>query len=104
MSLIPSNTSSWVELTTPVFRPTNRRRYFEYLAYHDLMQKYFDEDPNFRWEQAPRPRLGEASYKQGYFDDITIEERLSRTAALDFVTTEHEPLFDAADVFFASTA
>jgi glycine amidinotransferase len=75
-----------------------RCRYFEYLAYHDLMQKYFDEDPNFRWEQAPRPRLSNASYKQGYFDDITIEERLNRTAALDFVTTEHEPLFDAADV------
>jgi glycine amidinotransferase len=75
-----------------------RCRFFEYLAYHDLMQKYFDEDPNFRWEQAPRPRLSDASYKQGYFDDITIEERLNRTAALDFVTTEHEPLFDAADV------
>ncbi len=75
-----------------------RCRYFEYLAYHDLMQRYFDEDPAFRWEQAPRPRLGEASYQQGYFDEITIEERLERTAALDFVTTEHEPLFDAADV------
>ncbi len=75
-----------------------RCRYFEYLAYHPLMQKYFDEDPDFKWEQAPRPRLSEDSYKAGYFDEITIEERLSRTAALDFVTTEHEPLFDAADV------
>ena len=75
-----------------------RCRYFEYLAYHPLMQKYFDEDPNFRWEQAPRPRLSDDSYQQGYFDEITIEERLSRTAALDFVTTEHEPLFDAADI------
>ncbi len=75
-----------------------RARYFEYLAYHDLMQRYFDEDPNFRWEQAPRPRLSDASYKQGYFDEITIEERLQRTANLDFVTNEHEPLFDAADI------
>ncbi|MXX17719.1 MAG: serine/threonine protein kinase [Gammaproteobacteria bacterium] len=75
-----------------------RCRYFEYLAYHDLMQRYFDEDSNFRWEQAPRPRLDDRSYKAGYFDDITIEERLERTAALDFVTTEAEPLFDAADV------
>jgi len=75
-----------------------RCRYFEYLAYHELMQRYFDEDPNFKWEQAPRPRLSDESYKAGYFDEITIDERLQRTAALDFVTNEHEPLFDAADV------
>ena len=75
-----------------------RCRYWEYLAYHPLMQRYFDEDPDFRWEQAPRPRLTDGSYQAGYFDEITIEERLARTAALDFVTTEHEPLFDAADI------
>ena len=75
-----------------------RCRYWEYLAYHDLMQRYFDEDPEFRWEQAPRPRLSADAYQEGYFDEITLEERLRRTAALDFVTTEHEPLFDAADV------
>ena len=75
-----------------------RCRYWEYLAYHPLMQRYFDEDPDFRWEQAPRPRLTDASYQTGYFDEITIEDRLARTAALDFVTTEHEPLFDAADI------
>ena len=62
------------------------------------MQRYFDEDPEFRWEQAPRPRLSDDSYQAGYFDEITIEDRLKRTAALDFVTTEHEPLFDAADI------
>ena len=75
-----------------------RCRYWEYLAYHDLMQRYFDEDPGFRWEHAPRPRLTPDAYQVGYFDEITLEERLRRTAALDFVTTEHEPLFDAADV------
>ncbi|MFT5114976.1 MAG: glycine amidinotransferase [Parasphingorhabdus sp.] len=75
-----------------------RCRYWEYLAYEPLMQRYFDEDPKFRWEQAPRPRLTDASYKSGYFNEITIEERLSRTAALDFVTTESEALFDAADI------
>lgn len=75
-----------------------RCRYFEYLAYHALMQQYFDADADFRWEQAPRPRLSDASYKTGYFAEITIEQRLQRTAALDFVTNEHEPLFDAADV------
>lgn len=75
-----------------------RCRYFEYLAYHGLMQQYFDADPDFRWEQAPRPRLADDSFKDGYFDEITIAERLKRTAALDFVTNEKEPLFDAADI------
>ncbi len=75
-----------------------RCRYWEYLAYQPLMQQYFDADPDFRWEQAPRPRLTDESYKAGYFDEITIEERLRRTEALDFVTTEHEALFDAADI------
>ena len=75
-----------------------RCRYWEYLAYEPLMQQYFDQDPGFRWEQAPRPRLTDASYKTGYFDEITVDERLARTAALDFVTNENEVLFDAADI------
>ncbi len=75
-----------------------RSRYWEYLAYEPLLAKYFEEDPQFRWEQAPRPRLSDESYRAGYFDDITIEERLQRTAALNFVTNEKEILFDAADI------
>ncbi len=75
-----------------------RSRYWEYLAYEPLMRRYFDEDPDFRWEQAPRPRLSDDSYKAGYFDEITVEERLERTANLDFVTNENEILFDAADI------
>ncbi len=75
-----------------------RCRYWEYLAYHPLMNQYFDEDPNFRWEQAPRPRLTDAAYQLGYFDGLTSEILEKRVQELDFVTTEHEPLFDAADV------
>ena len=75
-----------------------RCRYFEYLAYHPLMLKYFQEDPSFRWEQAPRPRLTDASYKLDYFTDITPEKLLQKARNLDFVTSEHEPLFDAADI------
>ncbi|MEF2652096.1 serine/threonine protein kinase, partial [Slackia piriformis] len=76
-----------------------RCRYFEYLAYWPLMKQYFDEDPEFKWTQAPRPRLTDASYKHNYYDEkITLEERLVRTANKDFVTTEVEPMWDAADV------
>ena len=68
-----------------------RCRYFEYLAYWPLMKQYFDEDPDFLWTQAPRPRLTDASYKHNYYDEkITLEERLVRTANKDFVTTEVE--------------
>ena len=75
-----------------------RCRFWEYLAYHHLMQQYFDEDPNFRWEQAPRPRLTDDSYQLDYFDGITKEGLVQKAKECDFVTTEHEPLFDAADV------
>lgn len=76
-----------------------RSRYFEYLAYWPLMKEYFDNDPEFLWTQAPRPRLTDKSYKHNYFDEeISLEERLVRTANLDFVTTEVEPMWDAADV------
>ena len=76
-----------------------RCRYFEYLAYWPLMKQYFDEDPEFLWTQAPRPRLTDASYKHNYYDEkITLEERLVRTANKDFVTTEVEPMWDAADL------
>ena len=76
-----------------------RCRYYEYLAYWPLMEEYFEQDPDFKWTQAPRPRLTDRSYKHNYFDEkITLEERLERTAAKDFVTTEVEPMWDAADV------
>ena len=76
-----------------------RSRWFEYLCYRPLLMSYFDEDPEMRWEAAPKPRLTDASYKQGYLSDsITMEERLKMVAERNFVTTEVEPLFDAADV------
>ena len=76
-----------------------RSRWFEFLCYRPLLQKYFAEDPNMRWEAAPKPRLTDTSYKPGYLNDsITIEERLKMVADRNFVTTEAEPLFDAADI------
>ena len=34
-----------------------RCRWFEYLNYRPLMQRYWEEDPHFRHEAAPKPRL-----------------------------------------------
>ena len=76
-----------------------RSRFFEYLCYSKNLRTYFDQDPDFRWIAAPRPELGDDSYDMHYYDGkITEEILLERTARLEMVTTEHEILFDAADV------
>ena len=78
-----------------------RSRWFEYLAYRPLLERYFQEDPDFRWEAAPKPRLTERTYKKDFwrtFNDLSEAEKLERTKARDWVLTEAEPCFDAADV------
>ena len=78
-----------------------RSRWFEYLVYRPLLEQYFKEDPGFRWEAAPKPRLTEHTYKKDYwtrFKTWSEEEKLERTQARDWVLTEAEPCFDAADV------
>ncbi|XP_033097232.1 glycine amidinotransferase, mitochondrial-like, partial [Anneissia japonica] len=61
-----------------------RCRFFEYRAYRRLMKEYFREGA--KWTTAPKP--------QGY---IESHERLELPARGQFVTTEFEPCFDAAD-------
>ncbi len=46
-----------------------RCRWFEYLNYRPLMQKYWGEDPNFRHESAPKPRLTDADYHPDYLSE-----------------------------------
>lgn len=76
-----------------------RSRWFEYLTYRPLIQHYFEADPDMRHEAAPKPRLTDASFRTGYLDhDVTIQQRLAWVSAKRFVTTETEPLFDAADI------
>lgn len=76
-----------------------RCRWFEYLAYRPLLSRWFDEDKGFDWQAAPKPRLTDDDYHPDYLDEhISIQQRLEWTAARHYVTTENEPLFDAADV------
>jgi glycine amidinotransferase len=57
------------------------------------------QDPNMRHESAPKPRLTDADYRKDYLSDkIGVQKRLEWTEQKYFVTTEEEPLFDAADV------
>ena len=81
-----------------------RSRWFEYLAYRPLLQRYFQEDPGFRWEAAPKPRLTDDSYVDGqefweYAESLPDAEQIERfTKNKQWNLTEEEPLFDAADV------
>jgi glycine amidinotransferase len=79
-----------------------RSRWFEYLCYRPLLQQYYREDPNFRWEAAPKPRLSDASYNHGFWEEFeakTEEEQIRDcTLKKTWAITEEEPLFDAADV------
>ena len=57
-----------------------RCRWFEYLNYRPLIQKYYNSDPNMRHESAPKPRLTDADYRKDYLSDkIGIQKRLEWT-------------------------
>lgn len=80
---------------------SQRSRWFEYLAYRPLLEKYYREDPNFRWEAAPKPRLTDASYHKDFWIDNESkpeEEKIQSTFNKVWGLTEVEPLFDAADI------
>lgn len=78
-----------------------RSRWYEYLSLRPVFERYLKEDPEFLWTSAPRPRLTDESYVDGYFHNFhnvwSDEERLRRLHDWEFQLTEKEPLFDAAD-------
>ena len=78
-----------------------RSRWHEYLCYRPLIEQYYREDPQMRWEAAPKPRLTDASYAENFweeFDALSLDEQIERAQRGDLVLTEAEPLFDAADI------
>ena len=80
---------------------SQRSRWYEYICFRPLLERYFKEDPNFRWEAAPKPRLTELTYKKDYWENWktkSAEEKEQAIQDRDWVLTEHEPCFDAADI------
>jgi glycine amidinotransferase len=78
-----------------------RSRWYEYLCYRPLLESYFREDPNFKWEAAPKPRLSDRSYKKDYWrkwEKMSDAEKEQAIYNRDWVLTEEEPCFDAADI------
>ncbi len=78
-----------------------RSRWYEYLCYRPLLEQYFREDPSFRFSAAPKPRLTERTYKKDFWkewESLSEKEQWERAEICDWIPTEVEPLFDAADV------
>lgn len=67
----------------------DRNRYFETWPYRELLAGYFRGGA--RWSAAPKPRLVDGQYHEGYQLPASVDD-------LEFITTELEPVFDAADV------
>lgn len=61
-----------------------KSRYFEYLGYRRLLKEYFRAGA--RWSAAPKPELAAALFDETY------------TRGDGWVTTNFEPVFDAADM------
>lgn len=80
---------------------SRRSRFFEYLCMRDLFEKWFREDPDFRWTAAPRPRLSDDSFVYNYYWDYdenwSEEVKKEKLLNWEFHLTEKEPLWDAAD-------
>lgn len=78
-----------------------RSRWYEYLCYRPLLEQYFRDDPKFRWEAAPKPRLSDRTYKKDYWrtwEKMSDEEKEQAIYSRNWVLTEEEPCFDAADI------
>ncbi|KAJ1433778.1 hypothetical protein B484DRAFT_447072, partial [Ochromonadaceae sp. CCMP2298] len=64
-----------------------RSRYFEYRPFRKLIKEYFHQGA--KWTAAPKPLMGDELYE----DEASFQEnKLNK-----FVTTEFEPVFDAAE-------
>ena len=78
--------------------PMSRRaRYFEYLAYRELVQQYWSSDPGVTWTVAPKPSMAATIYREDFWD-WPLEERHRRMHAFEFCVTQDEVVFDAADM------
>ncbi len=78
-----------------------RCRWYEYLCYRPLLEQYYKEDPNMRWESVPKPRLSDRTYKKDFWKKwkaLSEKAQLERARRSEWVATEVEPLFDAASV------
>lgn len=75
-----------------------RSRFFEYSAYRNIIHKCLDDDPYCKWTAAPKPMLKDNAYRANYPMDYQSEERISAIKRKEFITTENDIIFEAADI------
>jgi glycine amidinotransferase len=74
-----------------------RSRFFEYRPYRGVLNEYYKRDPCMLWTCAPKPLMADSLYRHDYPQDYGEEnKRLVREHV--YLTSEMEPVFDAADV------
>lgn len=78
-----------------------RSRFFEYRAYRELLNEYFERDPNFVWTAAPKPTMNDDLFRLDFPHEAFGEDADTCRAELAerrvYCHTEAEPIFDAAD-------
>ena len=72
-----------------------RSRFFEYRAYRSLMKEYLKRGA--KWTTAPKPLMSDELY-DFEFAAKSPEEQEALVEIGQYVTTEFEPCFDAADI------
>lgn len=76
---------------------SRRDRYFEAMAYRDIISNLRKVDDEMLWKSAPKPTMRDEMYNEKWWD-LTLEQRYKRMHDFEFCVTEDEPVFDAADI------
>jgi len=79
---------------------SRRDRYFENMAFRNIVKHLWENDPDMLWKAAPKPMLGDDSYNDGWWSQ-SKEERYDKMHDYQFCITEKDVLFDAADIMRA---
>jgi glycine amidinotransferase len=76
---------------------SRRARFFEYMAYRELVYRYWNNDASMVWTVAPKPSMRDSMYRQEFWD-LPMAARHRNMHNFEFCITQDEVVFDAADI------
>jgi len=76
---------------------SKRSRYFEFLQFRNIVNDWRERDPLMLHKAAPKPTMCDEMYNTSFWY-LSDGDRLKRQHDYDFVITNNEPIFDAADI------